>query len=162
MAYRIISKEEGNTEAVAKMLQERLDVHSVFRARVQVVYPRGYGVQTIVLTNVRLREAKPYCGQHPGECAVGATRKGRWLEWEDWVAFHNLINDFLDAQGIVADAYTEPRERMDKGRRMYVRRMKEGRRLRYDWDDEYQATSFGGRRIQVWNHGTPDQFGGQP
>lgn len=39
----------------------------------------------IIVRPVRLREKKPYCGQHPGECQVspfGERKKlnGRWLE----------------------------------------------------------------------------------
>lgn len=110
---------------------------------------------------VRLREAKLYCGQHPGECDLGATRKGRWLEWADWVEFHDLVNDTMDRLGEPANIWTNPPERMDHGRKMWVRRADLGRRLRWEWEDEHDKGGLG-RPTRIWNHGTPDQFGATP
>ena len=108
---------------------------------------------TIHVKPVRLREAKPYCGQHPGECFIGPRRRGKWLEWDDWVEFHGLVNDVCDLCNVSADIWTNPPERMDKGRKMWVRR---GTRRRINWD--YEQVFNGFRNVATWNHGTEDQF----
>jgi hypothetical protein len=102
---------------------------------------------------VRLRASKLYCGQHPGECAVGAKRKARFLEWDDWVQFNNLVNDVLDSLGVNADVWTNPQEPVDRGRKFFVR-LGLSRRTRWEWNER---PGFG-RPVRVWNHGTPDQF----
>lgn len=110
---------------------------------------------------VRLRAAKPYCGQHPGECVAGPfgfqrpKRTSRYLEWDDWVEFNNLINDVLDARGVEADTWSVPQEPLDKGKNMYVRRRLLGRRLRYEWTEEQGRF---GRPARIWNHGDDSQF----
>lgn len=109
---------------------------------------------TIHVKPVRLRTPKPYCGQHPGECFIGPQRKGRWLEWDDWVEFHGLVNDVLDDLKANADVWTNPPEKMDKGRKMWVRR---GLRRRINWDYTVEYNALG-RPLATWNHGTEDQF----
>jgi hypothetical protein len=122
---------------------------------------RNYG-EGIIVRPVRLREAKPYCGQHPGECQVPfggprPKRSYRYLEWDDWVEFNNLLNDIMDRLHVQADAWSCPPETLDKGSKMWIRRIALGRRHRYEWEPEYRA-SFGGREVRVWNHGSDDQF----
>jgi hypothetical protein len=121
---------------------------------------RAY-TSSLIVKPVRLREAKLYCGQHPGECAVGPKRRSRCLEWDDWVSFHGLINDVLDAYKIDADAWTNPPEPLDHGRKMWVRRGL-ARRVTYGWFDDpndiYVARQFGRNPRRIWNHGFPDQF----
>ncbi len=116
---------------------------------------------SVVLKFVRLTVAKPYCGQHCGPCLVnpifGAKKKlvGRWLEWDDWVSFHNLINDVLDRiskkYGVGFEVWTDPME--VKGR-MWVRKGNV-RRFKYEYDGGVDRF---GRQIQNWNLGTEDQF----
>jgi hypothetical protein len=111
-----------------------------------------------VLRTVRLTEAKPYCGQHPGECLVnpliGPTKKmkAKYLEWDDWVQLHALVNDVLDELDIDADVWSEPNDVKGK---MWIRKGMR-RRVRYDYEDDYS----GGRMLplRVWNTGTDDQF----
>lgn len=63
-------------------------------------YKGGY----ITLHNIRLRESKPYCGNHPGPCLINTPHiRRRYLEGLDWVEFNDLINNALDDLGIVAD-----------------------------------------------------------
>lgn len=114
----------------------------------------------INLGKVRLKEAKPYCGQHPGECFLGATRRGRWLEWDDWVEFHALVNDVLDELKIPADVTTRPMETVDcvrglKG--LFWIRKGERRRLRYEWREDWTNAGLRGP-TRWWNPGTEDQF----
>jgi hypothetical protein len=119
----------------------------------------GFGIG---LRKVRLTEAKPYCGQHPGECLVnpfaGPTKKKRMtlLEWDDWVEFNGLVNDVLDEHGIDADVWSNPQE--TKGT-MWIRKGQQ-RRLRYDYDDDFSGSwsRTTGLPVRVWNEGTHDQF----
>lgn len=111
-------------------------------------------VDEIHVRRVRLTEAKPYCGQHPGECAVGPRRRGKWLEWNDWVEFNGLVNDALDQLKADADVWSTPAETLDKGKKMWVRRGTR-RRVEYDWE---QRPGLFGNGVRVWNHGTENQF----
>jgi hypothetical protein len=110
---------------------------------------------------VRLQKAKPYCGQHPGECQAGPfgferpKRSGSWLEWDDWVAFNDLVNDVLDGLRACAEVWSVPPEIMDKGKKFHIRRGR-ARRVRWDWTEEHRGGL--GRPVRVWNHGSPDQF----
>lgn len=51
---------------------------------------------------IRLREKKPYCGNHPNACEIGGgpNRKGNWLEGADWVSWNDLLNDICDDLGV--------------------------------------------------------------
>lgn len=119
--------------------------------------PQGY---SLTIQYVRLKKAKEYCGQHPGVCIVDPRfphKKAnyKYLEWDDWVAFHGLVNDVLDRLEVTADAWTNPRELLSTGSKMWIRRHNK-RRVRFDWDEKF----IGGLRgpARVWNAGTPDQF----
>jgi hypothetical protein len=109
----------------------------------------------IYVSRVRLVKAKEYCGQHPGPCPVDGRPKKRYryLEYEDWIAFHNLVNGLLDAARVEADVFSKPQE-TDK--RMWMRRGLLAR-VRYDWH-EVMSLPGGRRPVRIWNHGTPDQF----
>jgi hypothetical protein len=77
----------------------------------------------ITVRPVRLREAKPYCGQHPGECLVERKKPtNHLLEWDDWVEFHKIVNDVLDDAGVQADVWSVPGEPLSKGSKMWIRR----------------------------------------
>lgn len=64
----------------------------------------------VCVGKVRLREAKPYCGSHPGACntrlsiyfPVKRNRKAKYLEGLDWVAFDDWLNNVLDQLNISA------------------------------------------------------------
>lgn len=63
----------------------------------------GWGVR---IHTIRLREAKPYCGNHPGPCQRAGGRrhaKARFCEGLDWVSVCNLVNDVLDHLRLSAD-----------------------------------------------------------
>lgn len=159
MAY-IIRSPTGDYSGrlkLARALQDRIEA-SKFRATVHTNEP-CYG--DIRIKHVRLAEPKPYCGQHPGECFVGPfgerpKRRMHYLEWEDWVEFHALVNKVIDGFGVNVDAWTNPQEKLDKGRKMYVRRADLGARQTFTWVDDWSGGGL--RPVQIWNHGTPDQF----
>lgn len=130
----------------------------------QVYHGRGKARKPhwrIVIKGVRLTSAKPYCGQHPGECLINPftgrapeKRNGSWLEWDDWIQFNNLVNDFLDKLPHPSEAWSCPPEQMDKGRKFFFRR-NDKPRTQYDWDEKMNRY---GQVLRIWNHGTPDQF----
>ena len=104
---------------------------------------------------IRLAEAKPYCGQHPGECEFPNRKKprARFLEWDDWVRFNGLVNDVLDCVGktteIAADVWSKP---TDAAGRFWIRRLNK-RRTRYDYTETFNGM---GRAVRVWNLGNED------
>jgi hypothetical protein len=113
----------------------------------------------IQVRTVRLTKGKPYCGNHPGPCQ-GAQRKLRnmkYLEGEDWIAFHNIVNDVLDEMQVSADVWAKADTDTSSGR-IWMRKKDLGRRWYYDWRAGDSQPPFGGRVHYVWNHGTPDQF----
>jgi hypothetical protein len=62
----------------------------------------------ITIHDVRLREKKDYCGNHPNACPVrfGGPRphkKMKYLEGADWVGFNDMINDVLDSLSVSAN-----------------------------------------------------------
>ena len=61
----------------------------------------------IKIGNVRLRESKHYCGNHPLPCPVRMFPKKHihslCLEGADWVAFNDMLNDVLDNLGVSAN-----------------------------------------------------------
>lgn len=144
------------TAAQAEQVKASLATAVAADGRFKVEIDRGKSDREVALRKVRLAAKKPYCGQHPGECEVNPFRgvekkkNGTWLEWDDWVAFHGLVNDVLDALAFPADVWSTPQETSGK---MWIRRFGK-RRVRYEWEDDYAS----GRRQQKWNLGTADQF----
>jgi len=114
----------------------------------------GYG---LTLRRVRLRVKKNYCGNHPGVCVVnpylGPQKKpiASYLEWDDWVAFHSVINDCLDKMKIDADIWSTPHDVKGK---MWIRKGTQ-RRVKYEWEEK-QTNHW--QPLRIWNQGTPDQF----
>jgi hypothetical protein len=53
---------------------------------------------TLKFRNIRLKESKLYCGNHPAMCEANGTqpRKAKFLEGADWVAFNDMLNDVAD------------------------------------------------------------------
>lgn len=113
---------------------------------------------TLYFQRIRLVNRKPYCGNHPGECFVnpylGPQKKpnATYLEWDDWVAFHNLINGLLNQRHVSADVWTLPQ---DVSGKFWIRKGLIARR-KYDYQDDWSRGGF--QPIRVWNTGTPDQF----
>lgn len=112
----------------------------------------------IKMERIRLTTGKPYCGNHPGPCIVspfGGVQKKKttkYLEWEDWVALHGLVNDVLDKHKVSADVFTKPQDARGK---FYMRRGL-ARRVHYEYDEDWSRGGF--RPVLIWNLGTPDQF----
>ena len=159
MAYTIQFLQGGiaKRDRVLAYLAERLVKEGRFRATLTPTTDEK-GRACIRVKPVRLVKAKPYCGNHPGECVVnpflGARKKpnATYLEWDDWVAFHGLVNRVLNRFRSDANVWSTPADVRGK---MWIRR---GRlsRVKWDWEEKYEAVRFVPTRI--WNQGTPDQF----
>jgi hypothetical protein len=55
----------------------------------------------VKILNVRLREKKPYCGNHPNACPVGGVNNRRdYLEGLDWAEVNDCLNDIMDRLGV--------------------------------------------------------------
>lgn len=96
--------------------------NSRFRAEVSTIYS---GVD---ISQVRLRQAKGYCGNHAKACErphVGGHHKHCYLEGADWVEFNDLINDALDRLGAEVRVASS----------VCVLRKGRLRRIRYDSDN---------------------------
>lgn len=148
MAYAVVIKDLTDPQRLANVLSVKLA--GKFTLDIRVESKKHY---RLVFSKVRLREAKLYCGQHPGPCAVGPKRKSTCLEWDDWVRFNDIVNDVLDKANVSADVWSNPQELLDKGRRFWIRR---GTQRRVKWDWHYADPRD--ERIRAWNHGSEDQF----
>lgn len=118
----------------------------------------------VYLHTIRRAKRGDYCGQHPGPCAAVVPRKitrGFWLEWDDWITFHSLVNDILDEMAPAACAWSVPNEGIPmypgQGKKFWIR--KDGkRRQRYDWDEDPTYHSFFGAVRRRWDMGSASQF----
>lgn len=117
--------------SVLRMLRAKLE-KSRFTAHVSELYNHPRHRYVIEVRNVRLRERKEYCGQHPCACPVLPFLKrhqtGRWLEGADWIGFNDMLNDVLDRCAVSADVWSYNRE---AGSGKYFIRRDEKRRTRY-------------------------------
>ena len=64
-------------------------------------YKRGGAL--IRISNIRLKESKKWCGSHPAQCDVPATRRATFLEGADWVEWNDRLNDLLDSMNVSAN-----------------------------------------------------------
>ena len=151
----ILKGGEAKRNRVLAYLRERMAKEGRFTAELSYAYDKR--LPSIHIKRVRLVKAKPYCGQHPGVCVVnpfiGPQKKkvGKWLEWNDWVAFHGLVNRVLNRFRTNADVWSEPPDVRGK---FYIRKGLLARK-RFDWTETIDKW---GRPIREWNKGAPDQF----
>ncbi len=90
-----------STEKIGAEL-EKILTKSRFTALVEISGDK------VKIRNVRLKQNKDYCGNHPFACPVRPWgnekhKKLNYLEGADWVAFNDMINDVLDNLGVSAD-----------------------------------------------------------
>jgi hypothetical protein len=149
MAYtiRVLRGGHDKREKVYLSLGDRLS-RSPFRAVLTLA-----NMTDIIVKPVRFREKKPYCGNHPGPCEIlwpGQKKmNATFLEWDDWVKFHKIVNAVLNRLKAHADVWSTPADVRGK---MWIRRDMSPR-LKYDYTQEP-----GPRAARVWNTGTLDQF----
>jgi len=159
MAYtiRFNDPKYNKVGTVFNYIHERLAKENVFNARLRVTLDTK-GRQCFIIKPVRLVKAKPYCGQHFGECVINPfTNKApkkkvmTLLESEDWIKFNRFINRCLNRFRVDADVWSTP---LDTKGKCFIRKGKFGR-IRYDYEETFNSY---GRAIHVWNNGTYDQF----
>lgn len=112
-------------------------------------------VATLYLQKIRLTTPKPYCGNHPGACYLNGRKKPTtsYLEWDDWVAFHTLVNGVCDYLQVSANIWTLPQDARGK---MWIRK---GTLPRLKWDYQEKWEPPGSLQpLRVWNTGSADQF----
>jgi hypothetical protein len=101
---RITIKDDFDRDKLLEIIDTKINFGTRF-----VCEPEAQGMG-IKIRNIRLKEKKEYCGNHPAECIVifgpERTRRGVWLEGLDWVEFNDRINDILDELNISANVYT--------------------------------------------------------
>lgn len=101
-----IKLQDGVQVAVVLNRLEQYLAESRFTAQLDTDYT------TIVILKVRLRESKPYCGNHAGPCQINTLvgpqphMRLRYLEGLDWVSFNDMLNDCLDALNIEAKVWS--------------------------------------------------------
>lgn len=143
-------------DKVIAYILSRMAKEGVFRATLTPASDQ-LGNPTILVKPVRLLKAKPYCGNHPGECQInpflGPQKKKSMtlLEWDDWVKFHDLVNRCLNRFKVNANVWSNP---ADIQGRMWIRKGLTAR-IHYDW---YEKPVAYGNPIRVWNPGSDDQF----
>ena len=150
MPYTIKLLENADPVFIHKRLREQVEKDGRFRIE------SFAEADKILLAKVRLTQKKEYCGNHPGECiALFVPRKKirtHFLEWDDWVEFHSIVNGLLVELKISADVWSRPQDARGK---FWIRKGLQAR-VRYDYEDDWR----GGVPIptRIWNLGTPDQF----
>ena len=155
MAYTIkfLGNSSNKRDFILFNLQERLVKDGRFRATLTPSTSSDGKDLTIIVKPVGLVKAKPYCGNHPGLCLISNKPKPKatYLEWDDWVKFHKLVNTVLNKHRINANVYSTP---LDVRGKMWIRKGTKAR-LKYEWEEH--VDNFG-RIIRAWNQGTEDQF----
>ncbi len=136
MAFQIKCASPDEAARAAAAIQQRLHQSRFFVNVATNVYtrPRRGGKVDLFIMTVRLREAKPYCGNHAGPCQVGAGKhkRARTLEGLDWVAWNDMLNDALDEIEHAGDAGS-PRVRIRRDGRRRVEYSGSGHG---DWDKD--------------------------
>lgn len=121
MEIRLIDGSDPNVVQIAihrdfKNSRFTMDVETIHRPK----------VSRVKIRNVRLKESKKYCGNHPSSCDIrpnGHTMTAKFLEGLDWVEFNDRINDTLDRLGIAANAQSS----------VCIIRKGNNRRIKYDY-----------------------------
>lgn len=103
-----------------------------------------YPKPTIKILNVRLKQNKAYCGNHPNACEFTfferKHKKSAYLEGADWVEFNDTLNDCLDANSVKADVSSS------------VCVIRKDTRRRVDYDSSYVGNFF------QWNKYADDEY----
>jgi hypothetical protein len=154
MAYTIQILKWGVSKRDTLLLALQDKIHKDGRFRCSFSVGSVEELPCIILRTIRLVTSKPYCGNHPGPCDLrevgGKKRITPFLEWNDWVAFHGLVNKVCGRLRVNADIWTSPQDAKGK---FWIRKGMLPR-VRFDYTEEY----IGGRPNRIWNTGTPDQF----
>ena len=116
----------------------------------------------LTIHDVRLKQSKDYCGNHPFSCPVRQFerphKKYNYLEGADWVVFNDLINDILDLHGISANVASSLVV-IRKGRKRCIKYWghKLGNGIDSQWDKEGKYEDYVGKKVgrSEFPEGTP-------
>lgn len=119
----------------------------------------------IKLRNIRLKESKLYCGNHPNECENnfgGSPRRGKYLEGADWVSVNDLINDICDNLNIEANIYTSVCW-IRKGTRRRTHYGSSLQGFNWQWNKDEDGSCYEDYRGEMapdstYPHGTPGEY----
>ena len=120
-------------------INKSINHDSRFTVHTQFLSPRR-----MKLYDVRLKEKKRYCGNHPNSCEVEGGRMGKYLEGLDWVEFNDRINDVLDNLHVSARVYTavcELRRGFERRHNYDSHIINEWRGL-YEWDKKGEDSDY--------------------
>jgi hypothetical protein len=147
--------EYSKRDKILEALQARIVKDGKFKATLTPVVNYGWkgtAFPAIRVKPVRMAKKRLYCGAHFGECPVDAPKKNAtYLEYEDWVKFHKLVNSVLNKFRTDADVWTTPTEVRGK---YWIRKGTKARKL---FDATVSLDQYG-RRVQNWNLGDASQF----
>jgi len=90
---KITKIQNASPEKLEATLNNIINNYSRFNAKVVMTG------SSLSVKQIRLKESKPYCGNHPIACEVipgNKVRKANYLEGADWVEFNDLLNDVCD------------------------------------------------------------------
>lgn len=150
---QILKGGDEKRDRVLDYLRERIEKEGKFTAELHKA--RDGKLPSIHVSPVRLVKPKPYSGQRPEGNSTRfyqpKLKKSRYLEWNDWVRFHRLVNRVLNRFRTHANVWTEPP--YIKGK-MWIRK---GLQARFRYNVEVTFDRFG-REIHEWNPGDDSQF----
>jgi hypothetical protein len=125
----ITIKDKFNTQTLRDTIQDYINVKSRFTAEVEIK-----GKTVIKIRNIRLRESRKYCGNHPNACELNTPgRKTKYLEGADWVEFNDMINDICDSIGLNARVRTSVCE-VRRGTDRRIRYNSHMEFIQWQWD----------------------------
>jgi hypothetical protein len=155
-AYRLAHALQARIQKDGRFRVNHLEVGSVKTSREdRRTLGKVWTMPAILMKGIRLTKKSSYCGAHAFPCPVGAPKKNAtFLDWQNWIEFHQVVNSLLNQRHCSANIYTNPPETLDQGNRMWIRR---GMQARVRWDVEGHMNNYG-RMEEVWDHGTPSQF----
>lgn len=102
MYVTLKGKNDRTIESLASFIGMKINNGSRFDVKIDILSPRR-----LKMYDVRLKDKKEYCGNHPNACEVeGRGRMGKYLEGVDWVEFNDRINDALDFLDVSARVFS--------------------------------------------------------
>jgi hypothetical protein len=140
MYITLKGKNDRTIESLADFIRMKINNGSRFELHIDILSARR-----LKMRNIRLKEKKRYCGNHPNACDIEGGRMGRYLEGLDWVEFNDRINDILDYLDINARVYSSVCEvRAGKKRRTnYGSHLLDHLwRPVYQWDKKGEACDY--------------------
>ena len=159
MAFVIKCKDKDQATSIALVLTATINrSRFILKENIEISMTHK---PTIKIHGIRLRQSKPYCGNHAGSCRLERNhRKSSCLEGLDWVSFNNMLNDVLDANNHDGDAGSSVCIIRKAGKRRLNYQANEHGEWEKDTEDFYYANYRGKKAPQTgYTPGTPGILG---